>query len=170
MEKMEIKFIQVNNDNYSEHQRLKFLWNDCIKEINGHHSKIEDDEIIEKDLKRRINNQGKRKDMHFEVFYLGSTLIGFSHFAIDLGTIYGLIEGGYGTIMGYYIIPQYRRKGYGKILYKHCEKTLKNDGAKKMYICPDPVTGEPFWSAIGFKDSGKMDPDDKLPIYIKEIE
>jgi hypothetical protein len=39
-----------------------------------------------------------------------------------------------------------------------------------MYLCPAPVTGEPFWSTMGFVDSGKIDPDEKLPIYIKKIE
>ncbi len=38
-----------------------------------------------------------------------------------------------------------------------------------MYICPDTVTGEPFWKANGYNNSGKIDPDDKKPIYIKDI-
>ena len=38
-----------------------------------------------------------------------------------------------------------------------------------MYICPDSVTGQPFWKANGYRDSGKIDPDDKKPIYIKAM-
>ena len=47
---------------------------------------------------------------------------------------------------------------------------IYSDGARRMYICPDSVTGEPFWKSNGYTDSGKIDPDDKKPIYIKEIE
>jgi GNAT superfamily N-acetyltransferase len=166
---MELDFMQVDNNNYNEHSQLKILWNDCLKEINGHSAIIESDEVIEDQLIKRINIQNKRKDMHFELCYLTDELIGFANFAIDLGTIYGLIESGYGIIMGFYIIPKYRRKGYGKCMYNNCEEKLKKDGAKYIYVCPDLITGKPFWSAMGFKDSGKFDPDDKLPIYIKNI-
>ena len=38
-----------------------------------------------------------------------------------------------------------------------------------MYVCPDHITGEPFWKAMGFTDSGKIDPDDNKPIFIKII-
>lgn len=44
-----------------------------------------------------------------------------------------------------------------------------HDGARKMYVCPDAVTGKPFWEANGYKDSGKFDPDDHKPIYIKRL-
>lgn len=37
-----------------------------------------------------------------------------------------------------------------------------------MYICPDAI-GVPFWKANGYMDSGKIDPDARKPIYIKEI-
>lgn len=52
---------------------------------------------------------------------------------------------------------------------RHIETVLRDDGAENMYICPDAVTGEPFWKANGYKNSGKIDPDDKKPIYIKKI-
>ncbi|MGE5579465.1 MAG: hypothetical protein ACM3WU_05395 [Bacillota bacterium] len=30
-------------------------------------------------------------------------------------------------------------------------------------------SGQPFWASLGFVDSGKVDPDNHLPIYIKRI-
>lgn len=94
---------------------------------------------------------------------------GIAMFAIDLGTVYGLLEKGYGTIMGFYISPNFRRKCLGTIFNRHIETVLYEDGATNMYICPDAVTGEPFWKANGYNNSGKIDPDDKKPIYIKKI-
>lgn len=72
--------------------------------------------------------------------------------------------------MGFYICPNFRGKGLGTILSRHIETVLYDDGATNMYICPDAVTGEPFWKANGYNNSGKIDPDDKKPIYIKKIE
>ena len=37
-----------------------------------------------------------------------------------------------------------------------------------MYVCPDSVIGEPFWTSIGYINSCKIDPDDKEPLYTKE--
>jgi len=105
--------------------------------------------------------------MHFELLYCGDAFIGFSNFAIDLGTVYGLLEQGCGTVMEFYIVPEHKRKGYGRLFYEHIEKTLQNDGASKVYVCPDCITGKPFWASMGFADSGKIDPDNEMPIYIK---
>ncbi|MCL2300319.1 MAG: GNAT family N-acetyltransferase [Firmicutes bacterium] len=120
------------------------------------------------DFRRRVNNQGSRPDMHFDLVRAGKkkTPIGFAHYAIDLGTVGGLIAPGGGVFLAYYIAPAYRRKGYGKRVFLHCAETLSRDGAAYLYCCPDPVTGEPFWRAMGFEDSGILDPDDKLNIYM----
>ena len=90
-------------------------------------------------------------------------------YAIDLGGIKGILEAGYGYIMEIYIVPDYRRKGMGVQVYKHIEKTLKTDGAEKIYLTPDSVNGVPFWETLGFTDSGNCDPDNKMHIYISPI-
>ena len=38
--------------------------------------------------------------MHFEIACVNEEPFGIAMFAIDLGTVYGLLEKGYGTIMG----------------------------------------------------------------------
>jgi len=162
-----ITYVQIYKEEHDLYKDLLPKWIDFIKELAEHENGSKTDDEIIHDLNRRINIQGIRKDMHFELLYCDNILVGFSNFAIDLGTIYGLIEAGHGTVMGFYIVPEFRRKGYGRLLFEHIEETLRNDGANQMYVCPDPVTGEPFWVAMGFRDSGKFDPDDKLPIYIK---
>ena len=56
-----------------------------------------------------------------------------------------------GGFAGYGIYPE----------YNHIRDVLIKDGATDMFVGPDPVTGVPFWKAMGFTDSGKIDPDDK---------
>ncbi|HBL84697.1 MAG TPA: hypothetical protein DDZ99_07305 [Clostridiales bacterium] len=165
----ELKFVQLEKGNEEHLKSAKSVWIPFIHEVNAHDKEIQTEDEIVLGLRKRIGIQGSRKDMHFEIVLLNNEVIGIAMFAIDLGTIYGLLEPGYGTVMGFYIKPEYRRRGYGKELYMHIEDVLKNDGTSKMYICPDAVTGVPFWSAMGFRDSGKFDPDDKKPIYIKRI-
>lgn len=165
-----LKFMQLQKDNKELFDMAKAVWLPFIREVNANDGKDETDDEIVRGLKMRIDIQGSRKDMHFEIALHDDEVIGISMFAIDLGTVYGLLdEPGYGTVMGFYIKPGHRRRGFGRQFFKHIEAKLREDGANKMYVCPDPVTGEPFWKAMGFSDSGKFDPDDKKPIFIKEI-
>jgi ribosomal-protein-alanine N-acetyltransferase len=168
MEK-QINFIQIEKDNTSHFEMASELWIPYHKEIDEHIGTYLQEEEIIKDLKKRISIQGRRKDMHFEIACVNEEPFGIAMFAIDLGTVYGLLEKGYGTILEFYIHPEFRRKGLGTLFSKHIEATLYADGARKMYLCPDPVTGKPFWKSKGYTDSGKIDPDDKRPIYIKGL-
>ncbi len=143
------------------------LWLPFLKEIHTHDGAFQSREQILDGLRKRIAIQGSRKDMHFEVAFLNATAIGIAMFAIDLGTVYELLEKGCGTVMGFYICPEYRRQGLGTEFWQHIKKTLRADGASKFYLCPDSVTGVPFWKSLGFEDSGLTDPDDHRPIYIK---
>ena len=169
MEK-QINFIQIEKDNAAHFEMASKLWVPFIEEVNEHDGTYKTKEQIADGLKKRISIQGRRKDMHFEIAFLNGTPIGIAMFAIDLGTVYGLLEKGYGTVMGFYIHPNHRRLGFGKQFWLHIEETLRVDGATKFYLCPDSVTGVPFWTAMGFEDSGLIDPDDKKNIYIKRQE
>lgn len=166
----DITYVQIYKENQDLYNKILPQWIDYFNNI---HRETEDEkpteiEIIQ-DLNRRINIQGNRPEMHFELLFCDDTLVGFANFAIDTGTLYGLLESGYGVVMEFYISPEFRRKGYGKLLFEHVEETLKNDGTQYIYLTPDLVTGIPFWIAMGFCDSGKIDPDNKLPVYIKDI-
>ena len=164
-----IQFRQIYKDDPGLYQSLLPLWKDYFNEIDERKWDADLEEEVILDLKRRVKIQGNRKEMHFELFYCDDALIGFANFAINTGTHYGLLEEGYGMVAEFYIIPANRRKGYGKLFYGHVERTLICDGAKYIYLTPDLITGVPFWTAMGFSDSGKTDPDNKLPIYIKKL-
>ena len=164
---MTLQFIQIEKGNEQHYLLAKGLWLLFCRELRLHDGVIQSDEQILFGLQKRIGIQGTRADMHFELALLGETAIGISMFAIDLGTVYGLLEKGCGTVMGFYIHPAFRRKGYGRCFYGHIEERLIKDGAKMIYLTPDRVTGIPFWTSLGFNDSGKIDPDDRKPIYTK---
>lgn len=164
-----LTYLQLSKDESSHFEIAKSVWMPFGQEINIHDGITETDEEILEDCRRRIGIQGSRPDMHFELAFLNDEVIGLAMFAIDLGTVYGLLEKGYGTIMGFYIKPEYRRQGYGREMFLHIENVLKRDGAPKIYLTPDGVTGEPFWTALGFENSGNLDPDNKKFIYIKDM-
>ena len=166
----ELKFVQLQEGSKELFDMAKEVWLPFIREVNANEGKSQSDVEILNGLQKRIHIQGTRKDMHFEIILLDDEVVGISMFAIDLGTIYGLLDSpGYGTVMGFYIKPVHRRKGFGRTFFEHIQDVLKKDGANKMYVCPDSVTGIPFWKAMGFSSSGKFDPDDDKPIYIKDI-
>ena len=159
-----VTFEAVRKGGHKQWRALLPLWLDFCAEL-GTESEI----TPARDLKRRVNIQGSRPDMHFDILRVGKrkSPIGFAHYAVDKGTVGGLIDPDGGVFLAYYIVPEYRRKGYGRRMFLHCAETLYRDGAAYLYCCPDPVTGEPFWRAMGFADSGVMDPDEHLPIYTK---
>lgn len=166
----QLKFVQLVKNDAELLKKAESVWIPFIKEVNANDGIMQDDAEIAIGLQKRISIQGLRSDMHFEIALLDNIVIGISMFAIDLGTVYGLLDHpGYGTVIGFYIKPECRRKGYGRQIYEHIQKTLSKDGARKIYLCPDAVTGVPFWSAMGFSESGKYDPDAKKPIYIKAL-
>ena len=166
----ELRFIQLQGGDPELFAMAKEVWLPFIRETNAHDGIEETDEEIISDLEKRISIQGTRNGMHFELALLGDTVIGIAMFAIDLDTIYGILDApGYGTVMGFYIKPEHRRRGLGRLFFEHIQTVLEKDGAPKLYVCPDSVTGIPFWLAMGFADSGKRDPDVDMPIYIKDI-
>jgi len=161
-----IKYVQIQKDNEEQFYQLLDMWIPYLKEIGNK----ENDSVITKYARERVDIQGKREDMHFELCFNHSTLVGFCFYAVDLGGIKGILEPNFGYIMEFYVLPKYRRQGYGKEFFKHIERTFLNHGIEFMYLTPEEVNGEPFWHSLGFADSGKIDPDNHKPIYIKKVE
>ena len=163
------KFIQVQKGNASQYNLLLPLWRDFYRELDANRCENTDFNEVERDLVRRVNIQGSRSDMHFEIAFINDIAVGFSNYAVNLGANCKLTDYFGGAFLAFYIAPEHRRKGYARQMFEHCEKTLIDEGARFLHVCPEPNIGEPFWTAVGFLDSGKIDPDDKLPIYIKTL-
>ena len=75
----------------------------------------------------------------------------------------------YGEAKDFYISPQYRRKGYGRILNNYIENIFKDNKTNTVLLSPDPVSGIDFWKAMGYSDTGIHQGWGRHFVYIKHI-
>ena len=106
-------------------------------------------------------------------------IVGFCFFSIaeiefQKDTEYGLIikplvnNNDYGYIMEFYIKPEYRLKNYGKTMNCHIKKIYEKNNIKKIMLTPNKEAIS-FWEKLGYHNSGKIDPTNDLPIYLRDI-
>lgn len=165
-----IKYIKLNSNSLDlykqDFEKLVLLYGD---ELDNHQNRITPKDILTKWANSMINIQGDT-DRHLELCYNGDSLIGFLYGKIDHPDHKGYIKVGHGYIMEFYVLPVFRRNGYGKQMYSHLEELLISDGAKGLYLTSDPVTGKPFWEAMGYKNTGEKSPENNLEIYEKVLD
>ena len=164
MTKKELKFIQCKKDD-KEHRNIllemmipyfKEIYTDCE---DASEVEVPSYEFIAKFTDDMINMQGPH-DIHFEICYETDDMpIGFYHAKVDHHD-----RPGHGFIMEFYILPEYRRRGYGKIMYQRIETLFAEHGVKQMYLNSNSFTGMPFFESLGFKNA-----DVKERIYEKTL-
>lgn len=164
-----LKFTQVVSDNAYLCSEFRSLMHPYVKELNQHSERSLPDEFIEKWISSILSMQGPT-DRHLELCYDGQELIGFLYGKIDHEDHNGFIKPGYGYIMEFFVLPQFRRMGYGKAMFHRMEKLFVYDGARKMYLTPDAVTGVPFWTAMEFQGTGEYSPENQMEIFEKEVQ
>lgn len=163
-----LTFVQLyaeDKENCATFEQLMWQYN---KELDEHQSRITPIDFIEKWIKSIIQIQGDN-DRHLELCYDDKTLIGFLYGKIDRPEHKGFIKVGYGYIMEFFVLPEHRRNGYGKEMFLHLEKLFRQDGAKRMYLTSDPITGNPFWESLGFVNTGERSSENDQEIYEKQI-
>ncbi len=143
------------------------LMKDYAKELDEHQNRTTDPAILEKWTDSIIAKSKNDKSRILKLCYADDEAIGFLVAKIDQPNDKGYIRVGYGYIMELYVIPMQRRKGYGKTMLKHIEQFFREQGVTQMYLTSDPVTGKPFWSALGFKSRGELSPDNGQEIFEK---
>lgn len=164
-----IKYIKLNSNSSGLHkQAFKKLVLLYGAELDSHQNRATPEEILTKWANSMINIQGDA-DRHLELCYDGDSLIGFLYGKIDHPDHKGYIKVGYGYIMEFYVLPEFRRNGYGKQMYSRLEELLISDGAKGLYFTSDPVTGKPFWLACGYKNTGEKSPENNQEIFEKHL-
>lgn len=139
-----------------------------IDEMNEHSDRPLPKPYQQKWIDSIIAMQGPN-DRHLELCYVEEVPIGFLYGKLDHSDHKGYIRPGWGYIMEFYVQPAYRRCGYGRRMFARLEELLCADGAKKMYLTADPVTGKPFWEEMGFVNTHEKSPDNGLYLYEKEI-
>ena len=138
------------------------------KELDEHRNRVTPPEFIEKWIDSMIRMQGE-STRHLELCYADGACIGFLYGKIDQEGDSGFIKPGYGYVMEFYVKPAYRKNGYGTRMWKRLEALFLSHGAVRAYLTADPVTGRPFWEAMGFQNSGVQSPENHLDIYEKDL-
>lgn len=164
----QIKYVRVFAQNQEVCAAFRALMTSYMEELDAHSDEPLPMDLLPKWIDSIIAMQGP-SDRHTELCYVGDNLIGFLYGKVDHEDHKGFIKPGYGYIMEFYVCPQYRRKGYGKKMFLHMEHLFRKDGAKRMYLTADPVSGKPFWEAMGFANTGEQSPENKLDIYEKDV-
>ncbi|MBR2951162.1 MAG: GNAT family N-acetyltransferase [Lachnospiraceae bacterium] len=164
----QIKYVQLSADNEENCMIFISLMNAYINEMNEHDVHPLPERFRQKWINSIIAMQGPA-DRHLELCYVDEILVGFLYGKIDHEDHKGFIKPGYGYIMEFYVKPEYRRKGYGRMMFKRLERMFHDDGADMMYLTADPVTGKPFWEAMGFVNTNEQSPENQQDIYEKAI-
>lgn len=118
---------------------------------------------------RSILNMADDKDRFIELCCFENETVGFAYGKIDREEHRGYVRPGWGYVMEFYVKPEYRLKGFGTEMYKRFETLFIKNGVNNIWLTADPVTGEPFWSALGFQNSGEKSSENNLNIFEKEL-
>lgn len=161
----ELKFVTVKNKR-KYNKLLESIMLPYCRELDSNVGRETPDATLKKFI-ASIVSMSEDKDRFVELCCFGEDLIGFVYGKIDREGHRGYIRPGWGYVMEFYVKPEYRRKGYGKEMYNHLENIFKSNGVSKIWLTADPITGEPFWSAVGFTNSGEKSPENNLYIYEK---
>ncbi|MDR0857620.1 MAG: GNAT family N-acetyltransferase [Oscillospiraceae bacterium] len=105
-----------------------------------------------------IAMQGDR-DRHCAIVYAPTENfqpIGFVIGKIDKPEHKGHKKVGFGYVMEFYVKPEFRRRGYGRAMFRHLERLFARDGAARMYLNTNSETGETFWRSIGFAPTDEI--------------
>lgn len=160
-----LNFTGVTEENSADFHRLMQMY---AKELDEHQNRNTDSEILKKWTNRIIEKQFDTARF-LKLCYIQSAAIGFLYGKIDRHEDKGFKKVGFGCIMEFYVLPEHRRKGYGRQMLQQLESYFSANHAKKIYLTADPVTGKPFWEALGFVSTGEMSPENKQEIFEKTL-
>lgn len=139
------------------------MWKAYTQEIG----EIEEDLITETALKKRIQVSEKMERIFFDVIEMEEKVVGFVFCSVD-GGIKGLIPAGYGYIMEFYVLPEYRRQHIAATVVNELCEYFRKQKCPKIYLTPAESSVE-FWEKLRFANSKLSDPDNHLDIYMKTL-
>jgi ribosomal protein S18 acetylase RimI-like enzyme len=173
----DLKFIGLYKGNEKHRAEFKSLFLEYLAEQSEHNPSLRMspnphytlDDFMQKWFDSIIDIQGDN-NRHLELCYDSEHLLGFLYGKVDHEEHKGFIKPGWGYVMEFYVKPEYRRKGYGRAMSERLERLFVADGVTWSYLNADAVTGEPFWSAMGFTKTDEINTENNKPIWVKEIE
>jgi len=118
--------------------------NDYMTELNCNVP----EEIIHGELSDLIDHQCQQKIIHVDLVMIEQTIAGFSVYQLDTPESDWCKRPGWGFIREFYVVPQFRKLGIGKLLAAHTESALRTLGAAHLYLTS--TDGVPFWQCCGW--------------------
>lgn len=164
---MNLTYLTITEQNRSAFDRMMQLY--CA-ELDSNSGSTTLTALLDKWVNSilRLQREDPQK-RHLEYAFDGDTPIGFLYGKIDRPEHRGYKKIGYGYIMEFFVLPEYRRLGYGRAMFERLQTLFQTDGADKLYLTTDSVSGEQFWQAMGFTPTGEKSPENGDPIYEKEV-
>lgn len=141
------------------------LMADYARELDKNQGRNTDGEILKKWADSIIAKQGE--DRFLRLCILGDRAAGFVYGKVDREGDMGFIRPGYGYVMELYVIPEYRRRGLGRVMAERLEDFFAGRCTDGVYLTADPVTGKPFWEAMGYICTGERSPENGQYFYEK---
>lgn len=159
-----LEYLDITHENKSTFHSLMRSY---AKELDEHQHRTTDPEILARWTDRIIAKQHEASRC-VKLCSYGDELIGFLYGVIDKPDK-SYNRAGWGCIVEFYVIPEQRRKAFGRDMLLYLEAFFRQNGVKHLYLTADPVTGKPFWTAMGFTATGEISPDNGQEIYEKML-
>ena len=158
-----LTYTAVTAENSAVFHKLMQMY---ARELDEHQHRNTDPQQLRRWTDRIIEKQFCAS-LCLKLCYNNGKALGFFYGRIDQPEDSGYKRVGWGYIMEFYVLPEYRRKGHGREMLSHLESFFAENGIKQIYLTADPVTGKPFWEAMGFISTGEICPDNGQEIYEK---
>jgi ribosomal protein S18 acetylase RimI-like enzyme len=144
---LKVDFVKVNKENPENCTDFMNLGCEYMKEVDNRNTS---EEIQMKFLRSILARQGEN-NRWLILLRKNDVAIGFVHAKIDQDE-----QVGWGYILEFYIAPAFRRKGFGSMLYDFIKNEFIRSGAKHIWLNANKENGEPFWSSLGFIETGEV--------------
>ena len=114
------------------------------------------EEIIRGRLSDYIDEMSDKGIIRIRIAFADQLPVAFSVFQIDSQESDWCMRPGWGFIREYYVSPEYRKQGVGKILAEDTEHILQDMGAADLYLTSTGAV--PFWQKCGWKLTDAVTP------------
>ena len=150
-----LKFTPVTEKSRGEFHRLMQMY---AAELDAHQHRSTNTDMLTRWTDSMIAQQ-KDNGRCLALCMSEENIVGFLYGRIDQPDDKGYKRIGHGYIMEFYVLPDHRRKGVGKNMLTFLESYFAEKGAHQLYLTADPVTGKPFWEAMGYSATGMISPE-----------
>ena len=156
----DFQFTQITNQNVKQFPLIRKLYPDYKIQALQHNGEspygrkffhAQFDNVI-----AQVSEQHGTDSNIFIAMHIEGELIGFALISTNSDDLSEYIGNSFhcGSVGEFFIVPKYRRNGYGRILNDHLEKIFTEENVNTVSLTPDPVTGKDFWFAMGYQDTG----------------